>query len=239
MRHLDALYDAAVIGTDHIATGFLDALPHLSPPDRTLLVFAADHGEDLYDHNGYLYHACSVYQSALHVPLGIVAPGLLPAGARVEQTVELVDVAPTLLDLLGLAPLAEVHGVSLVPYLERAGEDGGSGGGGRPAFSEYGGTRIHTVQADGWKLVDNPDAISPVCMAEAPPGHYPIAAAELYDLAADPLEQDDRAAAEPGRVARMRRLIEQRFAGLRHREGAHDVSPELREQLRALGYVAN
>ena len=171
IAHLDALYDAAVGGTDRIAGGFLDALAHLSPPEKTLLVFAADHGEELYDHNGYLYHACSVYQTALHVPLGMVAAGLLPAGARVPQPVELIDVAPTVLDLLGLDPLAEAHGVSLVPYLERGGEGGGAG---RPAFSQYGSTRIHTVQADGWKLIDNPDGLTPYCMAEAPADLYPI-----------------------------------------------------------------
>jgi arylsulfatase A-like enzyme len=237
VRHLDALYDAAVIGTDHIAAGFLDALPHLSPPEETLLVFAADHGEDLYDHHGYLYHACSVYQTSLHVPLGIAAPGLVPAGARVAQSVELVDVAPTVLELLGMEPLADAHGVSLVPWLERAGS--GGGGGGRPAFSEYGATEIHTVQSDGWKLVWNPEALSPYCMAEAPEGHYPIEPVELYDLAADPLELRNLAEEERARVVRMAQLLEQRFSGLSRRDGAQEVSPELREQLRALGYVAN
>jgi arylsulfatase A-like enzyme len=234
--HLDALYDAAIIGTDHIATGFLDALPHLSPPEETLLVFAADHGEDLYDHNGYLYHACSVYQSSLHVPLGLVAPGLVPAGARVPQTVELVDVAPTVLELLGLELPADVHGVSLVPYLERR---GGGGGAGRPAFTEYGKTPIHTVWSDGWKLVLNPEGLSPYCMAEAPEGHYPIAEIELYDLAADPLELRNLAAEEPARTARLGRLVGERFSGLSRREGSGELSDELREQLRSLGYVAN
>ena len=94
-----------------------------------MVVVTADHGEELYEHNGYLYHSCSVYQSTLHVPLGISAPGLIPPGARVPQTVELIDVMPTLLALLGLPALPEVHGKSLVPYLERPGE----GGRGRPA----------------------------------------------------------------------------------------------------------
>src|SRR6202023_2219260 len=92
--------------------------------DHTLVIVAADHGEELYAHNGYLYHSCSVYQSTLHVPLGLAAPGLLPAGAGVPQTVELIDVAPTLFDLLAVAPPREQHGRSLVPYLERPGAAG-------------------------------------------------------------------------------------------------------------------
>lgn len=236
VQYLDALYDAAVIGTDGSVGRVLDALESAVQDESTLTVFLSDHGEDLYDHNGYLYHACSVYQSGLHVPFGISAPGILPGGIRVAQPVELVDVAPTLLELAGLPPLAESHGVSLLPYLERLGRGGGAG---RPAFSEYGDTRIHTVQADGWKLVFNPDGVTPYCMAGAPEGHYPIAEVELYDLEADPLELDNLARREEGRVVRMAQLIEQRFSGLAKRQGEQDMSPELRDQLRALGYIAN
>lgn len=236
VQHLDALYDAAVIGTDGSVGRVLDAVEGALPGDSTLTVFLADHGEDLYDHNGYLYHACSVYQSGLHVPFGIAAPGILPGGIRVRQPVELVDVAPTLLELTGLPPLEESHGVSLLPYMERQGRGGGAG---RPAFSEYGDTRIHTVQSDGWKLVFNPDGVTPYCMAGAPEGHYPIAEVELYDLEADPLELNNLAHEEEGRVVQMAQLIDQRFSGLAKREGDSDMSPELRDQLRALGYVAN
>lgn len=236
VQHLDALYDAAIQGTDNSAAGLMEGVYAHTPPEDTLLVFLADHGEDLYDHNGYLYHACSVYQSSLHVPFGIAAPGLIPPGGRVPQTVELIDVAPTVLELLGLEPLPEVHGVSLVPYLERPGQGGGKG---RPAFSEYGDTEIHTVQSDGWKLIVNPEGITPYCMAEAPADLYPIEEVELYDLAADPLEQVEVSEQNPARVAELARLLETRFSGLARRDGKQEIDPELREQLRALGYVAN
>jgi arylsulfatase A-like enzyme len=234
--HLDALYDAAVIGSDRLAGRLLDGLRAEGGLDRAVVLFAADHGEELYDHNRYLYHACSVYQTTLHVPFGVVAPGLVPEGGRVPQPVELADVAPTLYALLGLAAPEGMHGVSLVPYLERPGAGGGAG---RAAFSEYGSTAIRTVLADGWKLVVNPERLEPYCVAGAPEGHYPIAPAELYHLAADPGERHDLAATEPHRVARLAALIEQRFSGLRRRTEAQDVPAELRDELRALGYVAN
>jgi arylsulfatase A-like enzyme len=126
VRHLNALYDAAVQGSDRLSGSLLDGLREAGRLERTIVLFAADHGEELYQHNGYLYHSCSVYQTTLHVPLGLAAPGLLPAGARVPQTVELIDVLPTLLELLGLPLPAEQHGRSLVPYLERPG-GGGAG----------------------------------------------------------------------------------------------------------------
>jgi arylsulfatase A-like enzyme len=234
IRHLDALYDAAVMGSDRLSGSLLDGLRAAGKLDKTLIVFTADHGEELYDHNGYLYHSCSVYQTGLHVPLGITAPGLLPAGARVPQTVEIIDVLPTVLGLLAVTAPAEMHGRSLVPYLERPGE----GGRGKPAFSEYGSTKIRTVVKDNWKLIQNPDAIDPVCIPDAPPGHYPIAEAELYDLAADPLETKNLAAERPEVVAELSRLIQRRFAGIANRAQGQELPEELKKELEALGYVA-
>jgi arylsulfatase A-like enzyme len=234
VQHLNALYDAAVIGSDGLAGNLLDALRAAGRLDKTLVVVTADHGEELYEHNNYLYHSCSVYQSTLHVPLGISAPGLIAPGSRVPQPVELIDVTPTLLALLGLPPLQEVHGKSLVPYLERPGE----GGRGLPAFSEYGDSRLHTVLDQGWKLVFNPDGLEPVCIPNAPPGHYPIDKVELYNLANDPHEQTNLALQHKPRVTELVRLLDQRFSGLRRRGGPQAVPEELRKELEALGYVA-
>ncbi|MEM7052326.1 MAG: sulfatase [Acidobacteriota bacterium] len=230
--HLDALYDAAVIGTDRFAGRLLD---EVKQRPNTLIVFLADHGEELYEHNGYLYHACSVYQTTLHVPLAFVADGLLPSGASVPQDVELIDILPTMLDLLGLPAPPDLHGSSLVPYLQRPGE----GGSGKPAYSEYGDTRIHTVVHDGWKLVDNPDNVQPVCMAGVPLDHYPLEPVELYDLRRDPGETVNVADQHPARVVALRELIAHRFAGLRNRSTPQDIPDDLREELEALGYLAN
>ena len=235
VRHLDALYDAAVMGSDRHVGSLLAGLRQAGRLERTVVVFLSDHGEELYDHHGYLYHACSVYQTALHVPLAFAAPELLPAGSRVPQTVELVDVTPTLLDLLGVAPPAGLHGRSLVPYLERP----GAGGAGKPAFSEYHPEVINTVLFGGWKLVANPRAASPVCMEGAPAGHYPIAERELYDLSRDPGETENLAAAQPAKVAELLDLLRERFAGMARQGGPQEISPELRKELEALGYVAN
>ncbi|HEV2854039.1 MAG TPA: sulfatase [Thermoanaerobaculia bacterium] len=241
VRHLDALYDAAVTGSDRLSASLLDGLEAAGRLERTVVLFAADHGEELYQHNRYLYHSCSVYQTALHVPLGFSAPGLLPAGARVPQTVELIDVLPTLLDLLGIAKPAEQHGRSLVPYLERviAGIAGGAGGAGKPAFSEYGSSTVRTVVQGNWKLVHNPDGFSPVCIPDAPPGHYPIGREELYDLSKDPGEKANLAAAQPARVAELAKLIRQRFAGVKNRTHQQEMSDELKKKLNELGYVAH
>ena len=233
IQHLNAIYDAAVIGSDRIAGRILATLKASGLLEKTVVVFVADHGEDLYQHNGYLYHACSVYQSTLHVPFGITAPGLVDGGGTVTQTVELSDVAPTILDLLGIEPPSQTQGVSLRPYLERPERNGD----GKPAFSEYGDTRIHTVQSGSWKLVHNPEKLTPICFA-GPEDLYPIAEFELYDLSRDPLEQQNLAAAEPTKTAELQSVLRKRFQGLRARTEAQEVSEELKEELRSLGYVA-
>ncbi|HZF10606.1 MAG TPA: sulfatase [Thermoanaerobaculia bacterium] len=236
IAHLNALYDAAVLGSDHHVGTLLDGLQAAGRLDHTVIVFLSDHGEELYAHHGYLYHSCSVYQTALHVPLGFAAPGLLPAGTSVPQTVELIDVAPTLLRLLGIAPPAEQHGRPLTPYLERP----GSGGAGKPAFSEYGAAPVHTLLADGWKLVDNPTGFDPVCIPNMAPGHqFPIGTEELYDLAHDPGETKNLAAQEPARLAAMRQQIQKRFAGMKNRLRQQEVPEEIKKQLEALGYAGH
>ncbi|HEY8021851.1 MAG TPA: sulfatase [Thermoanaerobaculia bacterium] len=235
VRHLDALYDAAVMGSDRQVGALLDGLRAAGRLERTVVVLLSDHGEELYAHNNYLYHSCSVYQTALHVPLGIAAPGLLPAGAAVPQTVELIDVAPTLLDLLAVAPPKEIHGRSLVPSLARP----GAGGAGKPAFSQYGDAPIATALAGGWKLVDNPRGYDPICIPNAPPHSYPIGREELYDLSRDPGETTNLAAREPARVAELQGLIRHRFASVVKRTGKQAVPDSLKEELQALGYAAH
>ncbi len=234
LRHLDALYDASVMGSDRFVGELLTEIERRGLTQDSVLIFLADHGEDLYDHHGYIYHACSVYQSGLHVPLAFVAPGLVEPGGVVTRDVELLDVTPTLLDLLGIDPIAVQHGVSLVPELERPGR-----GGDRPAFSEYQPLAIRTAQLGDWKLIDNPNHDSPYCLPGAPEGHYPLAPVELYHLADDPLETTNLAGQYPDKVEELRELIRLRFADLPTELTPQELPEELKRELEALGYVAN
>jgi arylsulfatase A-like enzyme len=230
--YLNALYDGALWVSDERVGMILDWLAEKDELDRSLIVFFADHGEDLYQHNHYLYHACSVFQTGLHVPLGFIAPELLDPGAAPAQ-VHLVDILPTVLDLLGLPAPQGGHGSSLLPWLEDPSLPSLT-----PAFSEYGNTRIRTVLSDGWKLIVNPDLVSPLCFKGAPEDLYPIAPVQLYNLASDPAESQDLSTLERKRVTELQQLIEERFQDLQGLHGKQEISRELQEQLEALGYVA-
>lgn len=235
LEQLNGIYDSAIMGTDRRVEILLRNLGAVGGMERTLVVFLSDHGEELYEHNDYIFHSCSVYEGVLRVPLAFSAPGLIEPGGMVAQPTELVDVTPTILDLLGIEPPDEVHGVSLVPYLERP-ERVGTG---KPAFTEYGKTNIHTVTSGDWKLIINPENESPACISEYPEYSFPIATAELYDLAEDPGERVNLAERYPEKVAELSALIRERFAGLTERRKTQELTKELKEELRALGYVAN
>ena len=184
---------------------------------RVLTLFTADHGESLGEH-GEQTHGFFIYDSTVTVPLvvhfpGRVAPGASALGAR------LVDLAPTVLELLGQPPLApDLDGVSLaglltggetsVPpaYLES-----------RRPWSSYGWAPLRAIRQDAWKLIAAPRP-------------------ELYDLSSDPGETknllDQRRGIARRLVAALRR-IEERPAVTADSLG----EPEAMARLRALGYV--
>ena len=233
VSHLDALYDAAVAGTDDHVGRLLDLLAAAGALEDAVIVFLADHGEDLYDHNGYLYHACSPYESTLHVPLLVRLPGARHGGQTVNSAVELIDVLPTLFDLLGTKIETCVDGRSLVPFLdepERSSQ--------RPALSEYGEQEVATIRQGDWKLVINPEQHQPLCLPGAPDDLYPIPEVALYNLQQDPLEQTNLATVHTDQVDHLRALLtRRRSASCQPRGSEQDVPEALRKELENMGYV--
>ncbi len=95
------------------------------------------------------------------------------------------------------------------------------------------------MQVGDWKLVDNPEHATPLCFGRAPADLYQIAPVELYHLADDPEETTNLAERYPEKVEALQRLIEERFAELEDRGLEQEIPEDLKEELRALGYVAN
>lgn len=95
-------YDAEIAYTDAQFGRLIDRLKVLDLYDNTLIVFLSDHGEEFYEH-GELGHGSNLYEPQLHVPLLIKLPGNERAGTVFRGLTELVDVAPTVLDALGIA----------------------------------------------------------------------------------------------------------------------------------------
>jgi arylsulfatase A-like enzyme len=140
-----ALYDSDISYNDHEFGELVKTLEAAGRMDDTMIVFIADHGEEMWDH-GRIGHGQSLREELVHIPFVMYYPPLFPAGARVDEGVELVDVLPTIVDALGGKPPADVQGESLVPLAAGVGR-----GYPRPAIaSQY--ELAHTMRLDRWKL---------------------------------------------------------------------------------------
>jgi arylsulfatase A-like enzyme len=107
------LYRAEVRSVDAAVGGVLAQLDALGLSERTLVIAVADHGEEFWEHGG-VEHGHTVYEEIVRIPLLMRWPGQLPAGARIDHVARIIDVAPTMLELLSLPPPASADGVSLV-----------------------------------------------------------------------------------------------------------------------------
>jgi tetratricopeptide (TPR) repeat protein len=115
-----AAYDAAVASADEIVGRLIRFLKTHQLYDRSTIILLSDHGEGLGDH-GESQHGLLLDEAALHVPLIVKQEGNADAGRRVKDIVQLIDVAPTVLDLVKAPYVAGLHGRSLRPLLEGAG----------------------------------------------------------------------------------------------------------------------
>lgn len=235
-RYVEALYDSGIVELDRAMGELLDGLDERGFLERTIVVVTSDHGEQLWEHGGWR-HGQNLYDEQLLVPLLLYLPPALARelgvepGTVVERQVELVDLYPTLLDLLGVEREHRVQGRSLVPLL--------AGGELEPrdAFAEN--TNIKAFErkafrSERFKFIKSiPRGGARAKGAEE--GH------ELYDLRRDPGELTDVSASHPEVV----RLLEQRLEALGasleglDEELPADLDPELRKQLEALGYLGN
>ena len=114
---LQAAYWACVELVDKQIGRILDALQASGQRENTAVILHSDHGRPFGDH-GLTFAGCRFYDSISRVPLVFSCPGRFKKGLRARGLVELIDVAPTLHDLIGLPISDKMHGQSLLPILE-------------------------------------------------------------------------------------------------------------------------
>lgn len=218
------LYAGEVKYMDESFGELVATLERIGAWDRTALVLVADHGEEFQDHGGW-WHGTTLYEEAIDVPLVVK----WPAGVTVPQAPtaagargRLLDVAPTLATLAGLALPAAWQGSDLSRPIAAD----------RPLFAEedHEGNVLTAVQVGDWKLL------------RANPGNpRRLAPEELYDVASDPREKENLAAAESSRAAALGGSLAEMAkvaAGAAVEKGADvQMDDATRERLRALGYV--
>lgn len=233
-RHLVALYDGEIRFVDRLVGDLLAELAEAGIEERTLVVFTADHGEELGERSFYLSHSASVYDCVLRAPLLFRWPGRIPEGRWVEGIAETIDVAPTILELVGVRAPEAFRGTSLAAAVR--GQTGTTGK--TAAFSELE-DRAITVRTPEWRYVHNPDGVDfPLREGSS----VPIGCEELFALGPDPGETANVVAGRAGEAARLREAIlrwQERHdweeASRRFRD--REVPERVREELEALGYV--
>lgn len=115
VQSLTDQYDTAVrYSLDTVGT-LLESLRSSDLYEESLIVITSDHGEELFDHGGFS-HAYTLFEEVVRVPLWIKLPGQTRA-ATIDRPVSLLDLYPTILDLVGLDIPAGLHGISLSPVL--------------------------------------------------------------------------------------------------------------------------
>ncbi len=218
---LRQVYGGEVTFMDAHLGALLDYLRAAGLYDNALILFTSDHGEEFHEHGGW-WHCTTLYEELIAVPLIIKYPGNAHAGLVDREFARGLDLAPTVLDVAGVPVPETMQGVSLRPgaTLPRA----------ELVFAEedYAGNSIRAVRAGQHKLI---------IANEGNPRGLPAVA--LFDLAADPGEQRNLAAAEPDTVRQLRAELD-RILAFAEAQAVAGQSRELdavtRERLRQLGY---
>ena len=210
-------YEGEIATADEIVGDLLDDLKRRGLYDRALIILLSDHGEGLGDH-GEDTHGILLYREAIQVPLLIKLPGADQAGASVDVPVQLIDVAPTVLEVAELEAPGKLGGLSLLSLLAARPTT-------RRLYAETMYPRLHfgwgeltSLISGPWQLIDGPNP-------------------ELYNLLEDPAQRHN--------VLRQNRAI---YRDLRDHLGeierpfeppSTSEDAETRAKLEALGYLSS
>ena len=216
-RSAEGAYDAEIAFADAQLGRLLDVLESDGRLARTVVAVLGDHGEMLGEH-GEATHGFFVYDAAVHIPLVLAGAGV-PARV-IDDQVRIVDVMPTVLELLRVPAPAAVQGTSLLPLARGVRLN-------LMAVSEswfprfhYGWSELVAIQDERFKLIRAPRP-------------------ELYDLQRDPRELSDLAAAEPRQKEVLARALDDMLGRLGNAQAAapQALDAETAERLEALGYI--
>ena len=213
-------YSGEIAYTDEQVGRLLAGLEQMGLASRTLVAVFGDHGESLGEH-GEMTHGVFLYDSTLHVPFIVAGPGV-PPGKVIHDQVRSIDVMPTLLAFLNLAPGQEVQGDNLWPLIQK---------GTRPrsiySYSEtlypriyMGWSELLAMRTGAWKLIVAP---------------HP----ELYNLERDPDENQNLISKFPADAAELRKKISEVVGeqGRRQKIVAGPIDGKTLRDLESLGYV--
>jgi arylsulfatase A-like enzyme len=234
LRYVRDLYDAEVAYTDEVLGQFFRKLRDGGQLDSTIVIVTSDHGEDFGEHE-HFGHSTWLYETLLSIPLIIRLPRGDGRSRVVDYPVRLVDVAPTVLDLVNLPVPPMWIGTNLLHATESR-ELLATVTRGKPGAKEESRRELRTAFAlvDGQrKIVRYPPRFA------GPEDHPDRHIYSIFDLAVDPAELHDLWT--PGDSSELDRRFEGALRRFPDLTGGREQQAELSEQdersLRALGYI--
>jgi arylsulfatase A-like enzyme/tetratricopeptide (TPR) repeat protein len=216
----DRLYDGEVAYMDFIIGEVMRKIKERNLLGRTLVVVAGDHGE-AFGEKGEAGHGVFLYEMTLRVPLIFYAENHLPSNSIVPARVRLIDIMPTVLDMLNIPRPASSQGISLIPYIQKKKKND------LDSYIEtfypkenFGWSPLVGLIAADWKYVRAPKE-------------------ELYNLKADPGEGKNAFPAEAKIVAKLKASLDAliRESVVPGATAKRTLSAEDKDRLRSLGYV--
>jgi len=224
-RYAGHPYNGEIAFMDSQIARVVDFLERNRLLDKTVIAVMGDHGESLNQH-GEGSHGFFIYEATTRVPFIIRAPFERTAGRRVADPVRSVDLVPTVLDLMGIAPPKGIAGVSLVPLMtgDRQALDLEGYAEAMYPLHHYGWSDLRAWRTGRYKVIDSPRP-------------------ELYDLDRDPYEDKnlyaERRTLADGMISRLREHEKDTAVSEGASKAAIEVDPEARARLAALGYVGS
>ena len=226
MEYLRTLYDQEILFNDLTFGQLLDQLKQNGIYDNSLILFTADHGEEFLDHN-WFGHGKTLYNEQLRIPL-IIKSDAINKG-RFNDNVQLADIVPTILDILGINTPYALDGASLI---------GKTALKGRPIFAEeaHSGNYLRSLIIGKDKFIFN--------LASTKYLHIPwrvVYPQELYELEQDPGERKNLFDKMEILSAFMKHELADAYSrqpsGLDVEAETTELTEKQKEHLRGLGYI--
>jgi len=217
-------YDGEIAFTDEIIGELLEKFDEWGLLKNTLIILTADHGEAFFEH-GVSGHSDFIYETTQHVPLIFWCPGLVPENKKIDEQVRLVDIAPTILDILGIEPPVDFDGVSLVDALirEKKMENLPSYCESYRCYFNFGWSKVLGLNNGDWKYILSPEL-------------------ELYNLIEDPSEFNNIYEDNPDVVFVLDDILMNIIRECEEKSGATTeelLDENTRRNLVSLGYVTS
>lgn len=190
LKYVISSYDGEIAYVDNELGKLFNRLKELKIFDNTLIIITSDHGENLFGRQIYIGHGLVLCDDEIKIPLVMKLPKSASKNTVIEEQVQSIDIAPTVLDVLGIPINEQFQGRSLLPLVkgEKNGEERVY------AFGEASKTGARFIRTNKWKFISGIRDIDEIILHLRPSDNVNIAdriieGEQLYDLENDPLER--------------------------------------------------